>query len=71
MFDQRPATFGTFTSSVDDLRAHNVSGVIYPGVGAEAFWGPIGLRLDVGDEIYFRDGTHNNLRIAFGPSLRF
>jgi hypothetical protein len=26
-----------------------------------------GLRLDIGDEIYFNHGTHNNLRVAFGP----
>jgi hypothetical protein len=71
MFDPRPATFGTFASSVDNLRANNVIGVFYPGVGAEAFWGPIGLRFDAGDEIYFNNGTHNNLRMSFGPTIRF
>jgi hypothetical protein len=30
-----------------------------------------GLRLDIGDEIYFNHGTHNNLRVAFGPVIRF
>ncbi len=43
----------------------------YPGAGVEGFWGPIGLRLDVGDEIYLDHGTHNNLRVTFGPQLRF
>jgi hypothetical protein len=33
--------------------------------------GPIGLRLDVGDEMYFNDGTHRNLRVALGPYIRF
>src|SRR6266436_3217722 len=28
--DPRPATFGTFTDSVDNLRANNVSGAVYP-----------------------------------------
>lgn len=70
-FDNRPANFDTFASSVENLRANNVNGVLYPGGGAEAFWGPIGLRLDVGDEIYFTNGPHNNLRISIGPTIRF
>jgi hypothetical protein len=70
-FDPRPATFSTFTSTVEDLRADNLVATFYPGAGAEAFFGPIGLRLDVGDEMYFSNHVHHNLRIAFGPSIRF
>lgn len=70
-FDPRPATFATFTSTVDNLRASNVNGVVYPGGGIEAFLGPFGLRLDVGDEIYFASGAHHNLRVTFGPTIRF
>jgi len=70
-FDPRPATFNTFSSSVTDLRTSNVDGVLYPGGGVEGFIGPIGLRLDVGDEIYFDGGAHNNLRVTFGPTIRF
>jgi hypothetical protein len=66
-----PATLGTFFSSVDGLRANNVNGVLYPGGGLQGHLGPIGLRLDVGDEIYFNHGTHHNLRVAFGPTFRF
>ena len=66
-----PATVGTFFSSVDGLRADHVNGVLYPGGGFQGHLGPIGLRLDVGDEIYFNHGTHNNLRVAFGPTFRF
>src|SRR5262249_45191024 len=40
-FDQRPATFNTFASSVEDLRASNVNGVLYPGGGLEGHIGPI------------------------------
>jgi hypothetical protein len=43
----------------------------YPGGGIEGFWGPFGLRLDVGDEIYINHGTFNNLRVTFGPHIRF
>ncbi len=46
-------------------------GTLYPGGGIEGHIGPIGLRLDVGDEIYFNNGTHNNLRASFGPYIRF
>jgi len=67
----RPATFSGFVSSVDNLRANNVSGVVYPGAGVEGHLGPIGLRLEAGDEIYFAGGTHHNARVAFGPFLRF
>jgi hypothetical protein len=70
-FDARPATVGTFLSSVENLRSQDVSGVIYPGGGLEGHFGPLGLRLDIGDEMYFNGGTHHNVRVAFGPYLRF
>ncbi|HTC92302.1 MAG TPA: hypothetical protein VK699_02485 [Terriglobales bacterium] len=69
--DNRPATFGTFTSSVQGLRDDNVNGVFYPGGGVEIYAGPIGIRAEVGDMMYFHDGAHNNLRATFGPSIRF
>jgi hypothetical protein len=71
MFSSAPVTFSTFTSSVAGLRANSVVGVVYPGGGIEAYLGPIGLRIDAGDEIYFQNGAHNNLRITVGPSIRF
>lgn len=64
-------TFNTVGNAFASLRGSNVYGVFYPGGGAEAFWGPIGLRIDIGDEIYFDNGGHNNLRISFGPTIRF
>jgi hypothetical protein len=44
---------------------------IYPGGGIEGFWGPFGLRAEVGDDIFFDSGAHNNLRASFGPQFRF
>ena len=68
----RPATFGTFATSVENLRARNTNGAIYPGAGVEFYAGPIGLRFDVGDEvIFFENQAENNLRITGGPSIRF
>jgi hypothetical protein len=65
------ATGGTILSTVSNLSAGNVSAVFCPGGGAEAFRGSIGVRLDVGDEIYFNNGAHNNLGVPFGPTIRF
>lgn len=44
---------------------------VYPGGGIEAFAGPIGLRLEIGDDIFFNNGAHNNLRASIGPQFRF
>jgi hypothetical protein len=60
-----------FTSSLSDVTTGNTSAAIYPGLGVEGFAGPFGLRLEGGDEIYFNNGTHNNLKVTFGPVLRF
>ncbi|HXY24818.1 MAG TPA: hypothetical protein VEI73_09215 [Candidatus Acidoferrum sp.] len=67
----RPASVSGFVSSVQNLRANNVSGALYPGAGVEGHLGPVGLRLEGGDEIYFAGTTHHNARISFGPFLRF
>lgn len=53
------------------LRTSNLNAAIYPAGGVEAALGPVGLRFEAGDEIYFNNGGHNNLRITFGPILRF
>ena len=63
--------YSNVASTVLGLRTSSLSGAIYPALGAEASLGPVGLRLEFGDAIYFNDGTHNNLRITFGPILRF
>jgi hypothetical protein len=60
-----------FQNSLSELTTGDTAAAILPGGGIEAFFGPIGLRADVGDEIYFKNGTHNNLRVTFGPTLRF
>jgi hypothetical protein len=70
-FSNQPATFGTFTSSFGNFTRNNTHPVFYPGGGLEFYAGIIGLRLDVGDEMWFNGGTHNSLRVAVGPSIRF
>jgi hypothetical protein len=66
-----PANIGTVVSTIGNLRSNNVSPVLYPGGGLEGHLGPLGLRLDAGDEIYFNHGAHHNLSIGFGPYIRF
>ncbi|PYX39212.1 MAG: hypothetical protein DMG73_00500 [Acidobacteria bacterium] len=60
-----------FTSSIGNITDGNTKFALYPGGGIEGFWGPVGLRLEVGDEIYFANGARNNLRVTLGPSFRF
>jgi hypothetical protein len=59
-----------FTSSVA-LTSGATYFALYPSGGFEAFAGPIGLRLEAGDDIFFNNGGHNNLRATFGPQFRF
>jgi hypothetical protein len=61
----------TFESTLLGIRTSSLNAAIYPGAGVEASLGPVGLRFELGDEIYFNNGAHNNLRITFGPILRF
>lgn len=59
-----------FTSSVG-LDSGRTDFAVYPGGGVEAFAGPIGLRAEIGDEVYFDHGAHNNMKVTFGPQIRF
>jgi hypothetical protein len=63
--------YSNVLSTVFGLRDSNLNAAIYPGGGIEGVLGPVGLRFELGDEIYFNRGGHNNLRITFGPTIRF
>jgi hypothetical protein len=63
------ATTG-FTNAVG-LTSGTTRFAVYPGAGIEAFAGPIGVRAEFGDDIYFLNGTHNDIRISLGPQFRF
>ena len=60
-----------FTGGLGAVTEGNTRFALYPGGGIEGFWGPVGLRLEAGDEIYFDNGAHNNLKVTFGPAFRF
>lgn len=65
----------SFIGTVNAIPTGETDAVLYPGGGLEAYAGPIGVRLDVGDEIYFAGsnagGAHHNLKVSFGPHIRF
>ena len=58
-------------STLLGLRTSSLNAAIYPAAGVEAALGPVGLRFEVGDEVYFNHGAQNNLRLTFGPIVRF
>jgi hypothetical protein len=65
----------TFIGTVSSIPTGETDAVLYPGGGLEGYIGPIGLRFDVGDQIYFASSNagnaHHNLKITFGPHFRF
>ena len=62
---------GSVESTLFGIRTSSLNVAMYPGAGMEASLGPVGLRFELGDEIYFQSGAHNNLRITLGPILSF
>src|SRR5579862_2159409 len=69
MIDNHDAPAG-FVNQVG-LTAGATYFALYPAGGIEAFAGPIGVRAEVGDDVFFNNGAHNNLRVTFGPQFRF
>ena len=63
--------YSSVASTIIGLRTSTLNAAIYPAAGVEAALGPVGIRFELGDEIYFNNGAHNNLRLTFGPILRF
>jgi len=65
------ASGSTFASGVSGVGNGGNYLAVYPGGGIEGFAGPIGIRVEAGDEVYFNNGAHNNLRLDFGPPFLF
>lgn len=63
-----PVTFGAFPTRLENT---DLNGVFYPGGGIEFFLGPVGIRADAGDMMYFDRGAQHNLSITVGPTIRF
>ena len=69
--DACPSGFSCLSSAIQNLHASSVNRAFYPGGGLEGHLGPVGLRLDLGDQMYINQEAHHNLRLAFGPFIRF
>jgi hypothetical protein len=65
------ATFGNVGNQINTITGGDTNGVFYPGGGVEFFAGPIGLRVEAGDLMYFDRGANHNLRLTVGPTFRF
>lgn len=65
------ASGSSFAGSFDTFGNGGTHVAVYPGGGIEAFAGPFGVRVEAGDEMYFNNGTYNNLRVTFSPTIRF
>ena len=60
-----------FTTGLGNFIGGDTNGLFYPGGGLEFFAGPIGLRVDAGDLMYFDRGANHNLVLTVGPTFRF
>src|SRR5436309_200083 len=56
---------------LDESRPSGLNAAIYPARGVETSLGRLGLRFELGDEIYLNKGAHSDFRFTFGPILRF
>lgn len=65
-----PVTFGAIGTQIGNINDGVTKGVIYPGGGVE-FGHRLSLRAEVGDEIYFANGAHHNIRVTVGPQINF
>jgi hypothetical protein len=61
----------TLTNTLNGITDGDTHAALYPGGGIEGFIGWFGLRAEAGDLIYWRNGAHNNIRVTFGPVIRF
>lgn len=70
-FNNLPIGFTSFNNPIQNLRNQTLNLALLAGGGLEGKIGPVGLRLDVGDEMYFNHGAQQGLKLTFGPYLRF
>jgi hypothetical protein len=60
-----------FTGAVNGIPNGDTNGAMYFGGGVALNAGWFGVRADVGDLMYFQDGSHSNFRFSVGPQIRF
>lgn len=65
-----PST-SSFANAVPGIGGSGTHLAVFPGGGVEFFGGPLGLRIEAGDEVWVDNGANNNLRVTFSPTFRF
>jgi hypothetical protein len=71
MFNNVISGSTSLSKGVQNLLNDNTNAALLAGGGLEGRVGPVGLRLDVADEMYFNHGAQQGLRVTFGPYIRF
>jgi hypothetical protein len=65
------STDTNFGSQVTSIPTNETDATFYPAAGFEFFVHWLGLRFEAGDEMYFTDSVHHNVRVTGGPVIRF
>jgi hypothetical protein len=65
------STDSSLSGQFGGIKDGDTNGVFYPGGGVEFFGGPVGVRIEAGDLMYFDNGANHNLTMSFGPVFRF
>ncbi|HTZ46260.1 MAG TPA: hypothetical protein VMH20_01620 [Verrucomicrobiae bacterium] len=71
MFNNVPVGSTSVSNGIQNLINQNINAALLFGGGVERKAGPVVLRLDVADQIYFNHGAQQGLRVTFGPLIRF
>lgn len=71
MFNNIPVGSTSVSNAIQNLRSQGINAALLAGGGLEGKIGPVGLRFDVADEMYFNHGPQQGLRATFGPFIRF
>jgi hypothetical protein len=71
MFNNVPVGSTSVSNGVQNLLNQNINAALLAGGGVEGKVGPVALRLDVADQMYFNHGAQQGLRVTFGPLIRF
>jgi hypothetical protein len=71
MFNNIPVGSTSVNNAIQNVLNDNVNAALLAGGGLEGRVGPVGLRFDVADEMYFNHGAQQGLRVTFGPYIRF
>ncbi len=60
-----------FANQVGNIPTGDTHFALYPGGGIELFAKWIGVRAEIGDEMYWQNGANHNLRVTIGPQFRW